>query len=372
MTVITTGFVDAHSHLRSTDLTEHGAVGSCLEEALLRMTAMTAVDTEDDVFVACSDLIASGVTGVQIVIHSFADVDGYAAMVDALIRGVHRSGIRALLILAITDQAEYLPVGHPVVPRWPTEPTRGMTGAAFIDLVQDMRAKHPDVDFGIGPVGVQWCSDELLDRLGGLAAEGLRVHTHLLESSRQRHWADEDPISRLRDHGLLGHRTSLAHGVWCTEADLHRIRDAGAQLVTCPHSNTLLNSGRADVAAWRGIPTGVGLDSVGSDAWSVARDVFDEDDALRALTTGGVACTDLGCAADQVEWRDRIGGRAERVLIDGRECVRDGALVHADEVAEARERVAATMNVDRAQRNGRQAALTAIMDDYLRALDNAG
>ena len=71
------GFVDSHSHLRSTPLADFGVSGSCLEEAILRMNAMSAVDVEHDSFLACSDLISAGVTGVQFIFHTFAPSQQY-------------------------------------------------------------------------------------------------------------------------------------------------------------------------------------------------------------------------------------------------------------------------------------------------------
>jgi len=371
------GFVDAHSHLRSTSLRQHGVVGSCLEEALLRMTAMTSVDVEDDVFVAASDLISAGVTGVQVVVHTFDDEAGYLNLVDAVVRGVTRSGIRALIILAITDQAEFVPVGVPASREWldVTSPRRGLAAEAFTDVVQQVRSSYPDMAFGVGPVAPQWCSNALLEVLGALAEQGMRVHSHLLESHRQRTWTSPDPVTRLSDHNLLGPGTSLAHGVWCEPHDLERIASAGAQLVTCPESNALLGSGNADVLAWQrhGIAVGIGLDSAADDVqpWHVAREVFDPSGALMALTSGGVTCTDLECGSDEIWWRDEVGGQIERVVIAGVERMRSGTLVNADEVQDSRLRVAAKMTEDRVNREARQAALSAVMDAYLSGLENS-
>lgn len=76
----TSGFVDAHSHLRSTSLESQGVVPCAnLEEALLRFTAMTGVNAFDDAFVASADLVKAGVTGVQVFFHTFAGKDEYLA-----------------------------------------------------------------------------------------------------------------------------------------------------------------------------------------------------------------------------------------------------------------------------------------------------
>ena len=88
------GYVDSHSHLRSISLADHGVVGSCLEEAILRMNAMTSLDVEDDVFVACCNLISSGVTAVQYIFHTFGSPSEYLEILDKSLSGIRRSGIQ--------------------------------------------------------------------------------------------------------------------------------------------------------------------------------------------------------------------------------------------------------------------------------------
>jgi len=370
----THGFVDAHSHLRATGLQEHGVPGKCLEEALLRMTAMSAVDAEDDAYVAACDLLASGVTAVQTVFHTFDAPESYLESVGALVRGVRRAGIRCLVILALTDVAEYLPWGitRPVTLPESIEPLRGIPPHVFPDVVRQARADHPDVPFGVGPVAPQWASDELLEVLGELAASGLRVHTHVLESERQRRWGPS-PIERLDRHGLLGPRTSLAHCVWCEDAELDLLASNGVQLVTCPESNRLLGSGTAWVGAWldAGIDVAVGLDSAvrRPQPWNAARLAMDSQAAERALTTGGVQATDLAAGDDQVIWRDRDEGIVERVVAQGSLVVDDGVLVHELEYRDARARIDASMDDDRVDREARQRSLDPLMTDYLRVID---
>jgi guanine deaminase len=49
-------------------------------------------------------------------------------------------------------------------------------------------------------------------------------------------------------HGLLGPRAILGHGIWLTEAEGKRLREAGAVLAHCPTSNLFLGSGLFDLA----------------------------------------------------------------------------------------------------------------------------
>ncbi|MFL5521980.1 MAG: guanine deaminase [Gemmatimonadales bacterium] len=49
-------------------------------------------------------------------------------------------------------------------------------------------------------------------------------------------------------HGLLGPRAIFGHGIWLTDAEQKRLREAGAALAHCPTSNLFLGSGLFDLA----------------------------------------------------------------------------------------------------------------------------
>lgn len=370
------GLIDAHSHLRSTALVDHGVPGSTLEESLLRMNAMTAVDIEDDVFVATARMLEAGITGVQAMYHSFAPPEEYLEGLSRVIAGVRRSGIRALIILGITDQAEFLP---PWSRRSITLPGfvhqhRGMTAEQFGGVVDAAIAAHPEIAIGVGPVGPQWCSEGLLRMVAEIAASGLRIHTHCVESQVQRTWDYPDPISRLERAGLVGPHTSLAHAVWASAEEVSRLVDTGTHLVTCPHSNRLLGAGEAPVSMWQesGASIALGLDSAESlpDPLGVARMVFPAD-PWQVLVSGGQAATGLPTDEDEVVFIDDQSGRVDRVLVGGRELVTQGAHTHRDSVADAWDRIVSTMSADATERGKRQSQLDEIMADYLDALTPA-
>jgi len=368
-TVATAGFVDAHTHLRSTGYAAHDIVGTSFEEALLRMSAMTPVPIEDDVFVACVGLLEQGVTTVQVIFHTFGDPDEYRAALHATIQGIERSGIRALVVLGTTDQAEFLPVGV-TSPRLPDfcQVTRRLSAAEFGDVVSTATQDYPGISFGVGPVGPQWCSDSLLGTLGDIATEGYRVHAHFLESAAQRSWAPGAVLSRMQTHGLLGPQTSLAHAVWCSDKELQVLSDLGVGLVTCPHSNRLLQAGRAPVDDWlrRGITVGVGLDSADPQARpvDVARLALSPTEAERALTEGGLSCAGFSHVNDRVVWTDRELGVVDSVEIDGTTVISHGRFRDHSTVEAARERITETMNRDAANRKSRHSSIDAVIHDY--------
>lgn len=370
------GLIDAHSHLCASSYTERGVTGATLEEALLRMTAMSAVDTSDDVFVACSELIEKGVTGVQMMFHTFGDSSDYAAALAATVTGVRRSGIRALIILGTTDQAEFAPPGidhKNLLPSF-AQPHRRLSPSEFGDAVNHAVVDYPDMRFGVGPVGPQWCSDTLLHTIGEISQDGFRIHSHFAESPRQRTWAG-DLFGRMDQAGLLGPDTSLAHAVWLTQSEIDRFADLGVSLVTCPLSNHLLGAGTADVAGWynSGIIVAVGLDSADRTArpMTVATRSLAPPDAYRALTTGGQHATGIGSARDRVAWSDATTLTPTEVIIDGRVVVTESQLVNRAEVEQARSRIAETLAADATDREARHRELTAVMPHYLATIEQA-
>src|SRR5690606_5773649 len=89
---------------------------------------------------------------------------------------------------------------------------------AAVDEIAE-RCESATFQVQYGPVGVEWCSDALLERVAQRSqASGRRVHMHLLESRYQREWADRTYPTGMIHHldrvGLLSPRLTVAHGTW--------------------------------------------------------------------------------------------------------------------------------------------------------------
>ena len=368
------GFVDSHSHLRSTALAEHGVGGRCLEEAILRMNAMTPVDVEDDVFAACCNLISTGVTAVQYMFHTFGSPSEYLEILERSLSGIRRSGIRAQVILGITDQYEFIPqrLMHSInLPSFVSS-GRKMNPSEFREIFESAHNQNPDINFGVGPVAPQWCSDEMLETISEIAQREVRIHTHCLESESQRNWITESPVERLSNFNLLGPRTSLAHGVWLNHTELKKIHESGTHLVTCPKSNMFLNSGKADCDTWRKleINVGVGLDSISGieEPLKTAKLALAEESALHALTIGGSLSIGLDTSQDYVKWKDWESSTAQEVSISGKTVFKDGLHIRHDELVAAQGRVRRTILQDTEKRNSRHLSLDKIMNIYLESV----
>ena len=173
-----------------------------------------------------------------------------------------------------------------------------------------------------------------LAAVGSLAAEfGARIHVHAgetaveLELVRQRH--GRTPIEVLRDTGLLGPRTVLAHAVHLSDADVELVATAGATVAHNPASNQKLASGFAripDLLA-AGVPVALGTDGAASandlDLWLAMRlaaypltaragmGAITAADVVAMATTGGAAALgapDVGTI--------EVGSRADLVVLD--------------------------------------------------------
>jgi cytosine/adenosine deaminase-related metal-dependent hydrolase len=131
------------------------------------------------------------------------------------------------------------------------------------------------------PTGVQWCSDALLEAIAdGTARSGRGVQMHLLETRRQRDFADANYPQGLVRHldalGLLSDRLTVAHGVWLRPDEAELLAARGVTLVLNTSSNLRLGSGLAPVADFiaAGLKLAIGIDNMSID---------DDDDGFREL-----------------------------------------------------------------------------------------
>jgi 5-methylthioadenosine/S-adenosylhomocysteine deaminase len=140
----------------------------------------------------------------------------------------------------------------------PAPPPYMADWAASVALMDRLQAEFGEdpgtIRFAWGPAGPQWVSDDLWARVAAdAAARGVGVHFHLLESPAQaaaaRRLYPEGTLARLRALGLFAARTSCAHGVHMTPADMGIAAAEGLAVVLNPGSNMRLFNGPPPVAA---------------------------------------------------------------------------------------------------------------------------
>lgn len=178
-------------------------------------------------------------------------------------------------------------------------------------------------------------TDAQLAMAGRLLArhEGLYMQTHVAENRAELAWVAElFPTARsyldvYAQHGLVGARSVLAHGIWLDEADRALLAREHAQVAHSPSSNLFLGSG---LMPWRahedaGVPVSLASDVGGGTSLSMQRTMSDAYKvqalqqvrlpawkALYTATRGAarslgleheIGSFDAGCLADLALWR---------------------------------------------------------------------
>jgi guanine deaminase len=159
---------------------------------------------------------------------------------------------------------------------------------AFIEYVRALPGNHARlIQAVITPRFIPACSDELLRRLGELAAEsGCHIQTHCSESD----WEHEFVLHRcgctdtkaLEGFGLLSRRSILAHGNFLTDADLATLVERGA--VSNVYFSDAVFPLRRALA--QGLHVGLGTDIAGGASPSILENVRQAVIASRMLESG--------------------------------------------------------------------------------------
>ncbi len=344
--IVSAGLVNAHSHSYAA-LLKGTVPGEPLDLFVLEAMARRAPRPPRFAYVAAAlhalELLANGVTTV--VDHfrhgALPTLDG----VDAAMRAYADAGIRAVLAPMYEDRPyiDSLPIDRSrlpgdIVARW-RDVTLPPADAYFelMGALLDRWGGHGRLGVMVGVDGPQRCTEQLLAQAGAfVAAHGVGFHTHLLEAKTQAlvgAASAEGLLARLDRHGLVGPRSSFAHFVWGTDAEVELLAARGACVVHNPVSNLLLGSGIAPVAAM--IRAGVGV-ALGTDSGSGSRaslleqaklaallsHVTDPDadrwlsarDALAMATLGGARVIGRGAELGAV----RPGATADLVVVDAR------------------------------------------------------
>jgi 5-methylthioadenosine/S-adenosylhomocysteine deaminase len=422
------GLVNAHTHSAENCL--RGS-GHCLplEVWLTRMFGTAGPYSPDDHYTAALagavEMLLSGTTAV--LDHLWMTPPTVEAT-EAVLRAYRDAGIRAAVAPLVADVDYTAELGA----------ARGvdLAGALFTDLagaqpplevqaqLEELLGRWHGAAGGrlevlAGPCGLQWCSEELLGLLAETAARydtGLTIH--LLETRLQRDIAaahyGTGAVQALDRLGVLGPRTSLAHGVWLEPEDIRLVAERDCVVVHNPAANFRLGSGRAPVPALleAGVRVALGADGSSSSddqmVWTqlkLAALVHNDGEldrwvsggqALTMATAGGAAALgragalgtlEPGALADVVLVDRRGAGLAGaqdveaalalsasgrdvvHVLVDGRQVVAHGRCLTVDEAA-VREALA-EQAARRAPGQRETPAVLAAMD-RMRALRRSG
>ena len=237
--ILVPGFVDAHVHCPQ--LSVIGSGGLPLLDWLTKYVFHAEAQFKNQNVATLGarrlarELMQNGVTSAAV----FSSVHAVAA--EALFQEFDTAGLRLLTGKTSMD------VGAPAA----------VLQAAHADiadqevLIKRWHGKSARLRYAITPRFALSCSRELMLGLGELRERhpSCYVQTHISENIEEvaavkEVWKScKDYLAVYEDHGLIGDKTLLAHGIHLTNNELMRMATAKATLVHCPTSNMFLGSG---------------------------------------------------------------------------------------------------------------------------------
>ncbi|TFZ02582.1 hypothetical protein EZ313_15085 [Ramlibacter henchirensis] len=291
-TLLMPPLANAHDHGRGIRTLAYGAFDAPVEAWVPATYTLPPVDPYLVAAAAFCRMARSGI-GSAVHCHLSRDPRTLVREAQAVSRAARDVGIRIAFVVPLRDRHRLgygpdeailrlldAPDAEAIRARW-------LRPIASIDeqvsVVDEIAAACDSPQFQVqyGPVGAEWCSDPLLERIAAASgASGRRVHMHLLESRYQREWADreypEGIVRHLDQAGLLSPRLTVAHGTWLRPNECELLASRGVVVSINTSSNLRLRSGVAPLRHIReaGLKFAVGLDALAID---------DDDDLLREM-----------------------------------------------------------------------------------------
>jgi cytosine/adenosine deaminase-related metal-dependent hydrolase len=376
--VVTPGLVNTHHHLYQS-LTRARAQDADLFTWLRELYPVWAgIDAEAEYAAARAGLAELALSGCTTVFdHHYVFPRGRTGLVEAEVQAARELGVRIVASRGSMDLGESAG-GLP-----PDELVEDVD-TVLADTERLMAELHEPgpgarVQIAVAPCSPFSVSKRLMTESATFARQhGLTLHTHLAETVEEEAYCMElygaTPVEYLTDLDWLGPDVWCAHCVHLSADDTSDFASSLTGVAHCPTSNLRLGAGFAPVREYldAGVRVGLGVDGSASNergdllgevkqALLVARGrggprAMTAREALSLGTRGGAAVLgrdDLGTLApgkraDFAVWRTdglQLGGaddpvaglvlsaphRVDRLVVEGDEVVRGGALVHADE-----------------------------------------
>jgi guanine deaminase len=231
------GFVDTHVHFPQ--IRAVGGMGMPLLEWLDRYALPEEARMADDTY--ASGVANEFVRGLAAAGTTSALVFGahFASAVDILFTAASRVGLRITSGLVVSDRiirADLL-----------TTPERAYTESLALAARWHGVGRNR---YAVTPRFSLSCTDDLLATCHTILEEipGALFTSHLNENEAEIATVTElfdgsDYVSTYDKHGLVDHRSVLAHNVHPTDVELKLLGDSGATIAHCPTSNAVLGSG---------------------------------------------------------------------------------------------------------------------------------
>jgi 5-methylthioadenosine/S-adenosylhomocysteine deaminase len=283
------GLINGHGHGRGLSSFQRGALDNTLESWIWDTRKFKPLPVYDDVSYCAAKLLKSGVTTTvhnHILTGAFPPEQEF----DDAIRAYKGAGMRVLFCPGIRNDNPFVYGDNKAffvsLPKLVQSVLSSPPPLSAEDYFIKVRALHsnyhsPMCRIGLGPIGPQWCTKDLLQEIRRTARKlEAPIHIHSLESVLQKiHGLTALGRSHIRfmhDIGFLGPEVVLAHGVWVTEDDIRILANSGAGVTHQPSSNLRLRSGIAPVfhMLQAGVRVGLGLDGQG---------INDNDDFIQEM-----------------------------------------------------------------------------------------
>lgn len=290
------GFVNAHAH--SVEILEKGRYEALPLEAWMLYTypplkgkhlspRMCYLRT----MLGALEMVKSGATTIQddLIELPYITPEIFAAVAQAYVDiGLRVSLTHHVINLPLYKTIPYLEGFLPDDVRQDLDALTGLDDDTWVSMFKsfhtDWHGKEGLITLALAPSAPQRVTPDLMHQIGDLSESlDIPIHTHMLETKTQAvtgsefYGSGETVVSYGKKHGILTHRTAIAHGIWLTDRDVELIAEAGATVVHNVVSNHRLCSGIAPIRQL--MDAGVNI-ALGSDGMS-SNDSFNMFDVLK-------------------------------------------------------------------------------------------
>jgi 5-methylthioadenosine/S-adenosylhomocysteine deaminase len=317
------GFVDAHTHTVVGILEKCGYEALPLELWMLYLPPDQKLDPRMHYLcaaIAGIEAIKNGTTTLQDDLYALPYTT--PEIFEATAQAYLDLGIRASLSFHAINRPLYqtIPYLESLLPDDLKQGMRESVSEFSIDgwaqtyrqIHQDWHGKNDLITTILAPSAAQRVTPELMQCIGELSAEfDVPIHAHLLETRTQAvtglEFYGESVIQWAKRHGILTHRTAIAHGIWLTAEDIDLVTEAEATIVHNPVSNYRLCSGIASIRALMDAGVNIAIGTDGMDSFNL----------LNVIRTAGLTHSVLDSdyerypkAADVLKWATHGGARS--------------------------------------------------------------
>ena len=282
------GFFNAHTH--SSEMWQRGIIPPVPLELWIAELYDFAPLNQEQIYLSALgtavETLLSG--GTSVVDHLVLIPEREIETIAAAVRAYKEVGIRAFIAPLIQDQSlnTGMPTGELDLQYEPYFRSTAATLALMAEVVERFHRPEEGIYILVAPTGIQLCSDALFEGCSELSDRfHLCRHSHLLETKAQQQLAQEkygcSAVEHLKQIGYLSDRTSLAHCVWLSDADIAILAETQSTIVHNPLSNLRLGSGVAPILKYReaGVNVTFGCDGASSN---------DSQDLLEAIKIGSI------------------------------------------------------------------------------------